>query len=59
SQVIELLADRWIEAHPEFERVQHQHGHRHDEDEAPADAVAEAVEELTHAGAGVEGEDEA
>jgi trigger factor len=59
SQVIELLADRWIEAHPEFERVQHQHGHRHDEDEAPADAVAEAVEELTHAGVGVEGEDEA
>jgi trigger factor len=59
SQVIELLADRWIEAHPEFERVQHQHGHRHDEDEAPADAVAEAVEELTHAGGGVEGEDEA
>jgi trigger factor len=59
SQVVELLADRWIEAHPEFERVQHQHGHRHDEDEAPADPVAEAVEELTHAEPGGEGEDEA
>jgi trigger factor len=59
SQVVELLADRWIEAHPEFERVQHQHGHRHAEDEAPADAVREAVEELTHGDAGGEGEDEA
>lgn len=49
SQVVELLADRWIGAHPEFERVQHQHGHTHDEDETPPDAVAEAVEELTHA----------
>jgi trigger factor len=58
SQVVELLADRWIEAHPEFERVQHQHGHRHDEDEAPADPVAEVVEELTHVEPGGEGEDE-
>ncbi|MEA2025049.1 MAG: trigger factor, partial [Chloroflexota bacterium] len=37
SQVVEMLVDRWIEAHPEFEHVQHQHGHDHD-DEAPADA---------------------
>jgi trigger factor len=59
SQVVELLVDRWIEAHPEFANVQHQHGHSHDEDEAPLDAVAEAVEELTHAGHEHEGESEA
>ena len=59
SQVVELLVDRWIEAHPEFANVQHQHGHSHDEDEAPVDAVAEAVEELTHAGHEHEGESEA
>ena len=51
--------DRWIDAHPEFANVQHQHGHSHDEDEAPVDAVAEAVEELTHAGHEHEGESEA
>ena len=49
SQVVEMLADRWIGAHPEFERVQHQHGHSHDEEETPPDAVSEAVEELSHA----------
>ena len=49
SQVVEMLADRWIEAHPEFSEVQHQHGHRHDDgdEEANLDPVAEAVEELT------------
>ncbi len=50
SQVVEMLADRWIEGHPEFEQVQHQHGHRHDDDaEANGDAVAEAVEDLAEA----------
>ena len=51
SQVVEMLADRWIEAHPDFEQVQHQHGHRHDDDDADAsvDAVAEAVEDLAEA----------
>ena len=35
--VVELLMDRWIEAHPEFAEVQHQHQpHTHDEDEAPS-----------------------
>jgi trigger factor len=59
SQVVESLADRWIEAHPEFAQVQHQHGHRHDEDEEPVDAVTEAVEELSHADEDTEGRDEA
>ncbi len=48
SQVVEMLADRWIEGHPEFEQVQHQHGHDHgDDDDSLPDAVAEAVEDLT------------
>jgi trigger factor len=59
SQVVESLADRWIEAHPEFAQVQHQHGHRHDEDEEPVDAVTEAVEELSHSDEDTEGRDEA
>jgi len=50
SQVVEMLADRWIEAHPEFENVQHQHGHSHDDEgaeETTVDPVAEVVEEVT------------
>jgi hypothetical protein len=60
---VELLADRWIEGHPEFENVQHQHGHTHDdeplEDEAPFDPVSEVVEEVTEVGAESEGESKA
>ncbi len=63
SQTVELLADRWIEAHPEFENVQHQHGHTHDdeplEEEAPIDPVSEVVEEVTEVGAESEGESKA
>jgi len=59
TRVVEMLADRWIEAHPEFEQVQHQHGHSHDDDEAAADAVAEAVEEVTADEAEAEGEPQA
>jgi trigger factor len=51
SQTVEMLADRWIEAHPQFENVQHQHGHTHDdeplEDEEPIDPVAEVAQEVT------------
>jgi trigger factor len=50
SQTVEMLADRWIEAHPEFEQVQHQHGHRHSEEEdvePTADPLSEVVEEVT------------
>jgi trigger factor len=59
SQTVEMLADRWIEAHPEFENVQHQHGHTHDdeplEDDESADPVSEVVGEVAEA----EGEDKA
>ena len=45
SQVVELLADRWIDAHEEYAEVQHQHQpHTHDDDSA-SDAVAGLVEE--------------
>ncbi|MEX1336052.1 MAG: trigger factor [Candidatus Limnocylindrales bacterium] len=51
SQTVEMLADRWIEAHPEFDKVQHQHGHTHEdeplEDEEPVDPVSEVVEEVS------------
>jgi trigger factor len=48
SQTVEMLADRWIEAHPEFDEVRHQHGHSHDDDEgATLDPVAEVVDEVT------------
>ena len=51
SQTVEMLVDRWIEAHPEFANVQHQHGHSHDEealeDEEPVDPVAEVAQEVT------------
>ena len=44
SQTVEMLADRWIEAHPGFENVHHQHGHTHEEepleDEEPVDPRA-------------------
>ncbi len=37
SAVVEMVVDRWIEAHPEFAAVQHQHqSHTHHEDEAPS-----------------------
>jgi hypothetical protein len=37
SAVVEMIVDRWIEAHPEFAAVQHQHQpHTHHEDEAPS-----------------------
>ena len=37
SAVVELIVDRWIEAHPEFADVRHQHQpHTHHEDEAPS-----------------------
>lgn len=66
SQTVEMLADRWIEAHPEFENVQHQHGHSHDEeageDEEPVDPVSEVLEEVSdeggEAGAETSAEDE-
>ncbi len=60
SQVVERLADRWIEAHPEFENVQHQHGHTHDEDgeESTPDPIAEVVDEIA-VGDGAEGGTEA
>ena len=50
SQTVEMLADRWIEAHPEFENVQHQHGHSHDEeeeDEVVLDPVSEVADEVS------------
>ncbi len=63
SQTVELLADRWIEAHPEFENVQHQHGHTHDdeplEDDEAMDPVSEVVEEVTEEAAQPEGEPKA
>jgi len=63
SQTVELLADRWIEAHPEFESVQHQHGHTHDdeplEEDEPVDPVFEVVEEIVEEGAESEGESKA
>jgi trigger factor len=62
SQTVELLADRWIEAHPDFESVQHQHGHSHDDEddaEATVDPVSEVVDEVTEEGASAEGETEA
>jgi trigger factor len=62
SQTVEMLADRWIAAHPEFESVQHQHGHTHDDEEAEettADPVTEVVEEVTEEGAAAEGRTEA
>ena len=63
SQTVELLADRWIEAHPEFENVQHQHGHTHDdeplEDDEAVDPVSEVVEEVTEEAAESEGESKA
>ncbi len=62
SQTVEMLADRWIEAHPEFENVQHQHGHGHDEEEdeeTTDDPVSEVVEEVTEEGRPVEEETQA
>jgi trigger factor len=63
SQTVELLADRWIEAHPDFENVQHQHGHTHDdeplEDDEALDPVSEVVEEVTESAAEPEGEPKA
>jgi len=63
SQTVELLADRWIDAHPEFENVQHQHGHTHDDEpvegEESVDPVSEVVEEVTEEGAETEGESQA
>jgi trigger factor len=59
SQTVELLADRWIAGHPEFENVQHQHRHVHDEDEeeeTTLDPVSEVVEEVTEDGGPVEEE---
>jgi trigger factor len=51
SQTVELLADRWIEAHPDFKDVQHQHAHAHDDEpiegEDDLDPVAEVVEEVS------------
>jgi trigger factor len=51
SQTVELLADRWIEAHPDFKDVQHQHGHTHDDEsldeDETVDPVSEVVEEVT------------
>jgi trigger factor len=62
SQTVELLADRWIEAHPEFKDVQHQHGHSHDDDvdeEEPIDLVTEVAAEVAEAVGAGEGEDKA
>jgi trigger factor len=62
SQTVEMLADRWIEAHPEYENVQHQHGHSHDEEEdevTTVDPVTEVVGEVTEEGGPVEGEPQA
>lgn len=51
SQTVESLADRWIEAHPDFKDVQHQHGHTHDDEsldeDVTVDPVAEVVEEVS------------
>jgi len=45
SQVVEMLIDRWIEAHPEFKDVQHQHQpHGREETAATApDLIDEAM----------------
>ena len=59
SQTVEMLADRWIDAHPEFANVQHQHGHSHDEEEdeeTTVDPVSEVVEEVSEDGGPVEEE---
>jgi trigger factor len=43
STVVEMLVDRWIEAHPEFAQVQHQHQpHTHDEASA-LDLIDEVI----------------
>ena len=63
SQTVEMLADRWIEAHPDFANVQHQHGHSHDEEpieeEVVVDPVTEVVEEVTEEAGEDEGESKA
>jgi trigger factor len=46
SQTVELLVDRWIEAHPAFAEVQHQHQPHTHEDGSVHDLVSDAVEEL-------------
>ncbi len=46
SQTVEMLVDRWIEAHPEFENVQHQHQPHDHADASGHDAVADAVDEV-------------
>ncbi len=43
SAVVELIVDRWIDAHPEFAEVQHQHQpHTHHDDE-PASLIDEVI----------------
>jgi trigger factor len=46
SLTVELLVDRWIEAHPEFAHVQHQHQPHTHEDGTVHDVVADAVDEV-------------
>jgi trigger factor len=46
TQTVELLVDRWIEAHPEFTQVQHQHQPHTHEDGSTHDVVADAVDEV-------------
>ena len=45
SQVVEMLIDRWIEAHPEFAEVQHQHRPQHARRGSAPDPIAEAIGE--------------
>ena len=49
SQTVELLVDRWIEAHPDFAQVQHQHQPHTHEDGSVHDIVADAVDEVEEA----------
>jgi trigger factor len=49
SQTVELLVDRYIEAHPEYREVQHQHQQHTHEDGSSHDPVADAVDEAEEA----------
>jgi trigger factor len=46
SQTVEMLVDRWIDAHPEFAKVQHQHQQHDHAPDGSHDAVADAVDEV-------------
>ena len=56
SQTVEMLADRWIEAHPEYSEVQHTHpaASSHDTATIEADAIEAAANIAESAGIAAE-----